>query len=70
MANWEISAFAEKHTTAEFDMIHPHDVVEKYAPDAATGKLGKGGEGDDDEEVDFSRGRVHHGRGGEAQQER
>ena len=40
---------------AEFDMIHPPDVVEKYAPDPVIGALGDGGEGDD-EENDFSEG--------------
>ena len=27
----------------EFDMIHPPDAVEKYAPDAVIGALGDGG---------------------------
>ena len=40
---------------AEFDMIHPPDVVEKYAPDPVIGALGDGGEGDDEED-DFSGG--------------
>ena len=40
---------------AEFDMIHPTDVVEKYAPDAVIGALGDGGE-EDDEEDDSSEG--------------
>ena len=31
-------------------MIHPPDVVEKYAPDATTGTLWEGGEDDGDEE--------------------
>ena len=47
---WVISTFAEKDTTAEFGMIHPPDVVEKYAPGATTGSLGEGGEDDDDED--------------------
>ena len=51
------SIFAEKDTTAEFDMIHPPDVVEKYAPDAQPAHLVK-------EEG------LHHGRSGEAQQEK
>ena len=51
-----ISTFAGKDATAEFDMIHPPDVVEKYAPDAVIGTLGDGGEDDDDEEDDSSEG--------------
>ena len=35
---------------AEFDIIHPLDVVEKYAPDAVIGTLGDGGEEDDEED--------------------
>ena len=35
---------------AEFDIIHPPDVVEKYALDAVIGALGDGGEGDDEED--------------------
>ena len=31
-----------KHATAEFDMIHPPDVVEKCAPDAIFGVVGSG----------------------------
>ena len=31
-----------KDPTGEFDMIHPPDVVEKYAPDAIFGVLGSG----------------------------
>ena len=42
--------FAGKDATAEFDMIHPLDVVEKYAPDAVIGTLGDSREDDDDEE--------------------
>ena len=34
----------------EFDIIHPPDVVEKYAPDAVIGALGDGREGDDKED--------------------
>merc|ERR1719453_3014614 len=41
-----IMTFAGKDATEEFDMIHPPDVIEKYAPDAIIGKLGGGG-GDD-----------------------
>merc|ERR1712007_403517 len=45
-----ILTFAGKDATEEFDMIHPPDVIEKYAPDAIIGKLGEGGgdEGEDD----------------------
>jgi len=35
-----ILTFAGKDATAEFDMIHPPDVVGKYAPDAIIGELG------------------------------
>merc|ERR1719195_1200349 len=35
-----ILTFAGKDATAEFDMIHPPDVVGKYAPDAVIGELG------------------------------
>merc|ERR1712050_5930 len=35
-----ILTFAGKDATAEFDMIHPPDVIEKYAPDAVIGHLG------------------------------
>merc|ERR1711985_46153 len=34
-----ILTFAGKDATAEFDMIHPPDVVEKYAPDAVIGTV-------------------------------
>merc|ERR1719188_1304598 len=36
-----ILTFGGKDATAEFDMIHPPDVVGKYAPDAIIGKLGE-----------------------------
>merc|ERR1711963_499858 len=42
-----ILTFAGKDATAEFDMIHPPDVIEKYAPDAVIGKIGGGGGGDE-----------------------
>merc|ERR1719224_74159 len=45
-----ILTFAGKDATEEFDMIHPPDVIEKYAPDAIIGKLGEGG-GDAEEET-------------------
>ena len=41
--------FAGKDATAEFNMIHPSDVVEKYAPDAVMGTLRDGGEDDSSE---------------------
>merc|ERR550532_1194774 len=51
-----ILTFAGKDATAEFDMIHPPDVVGKYAPDAIIGDVGGGGGGaeeeDDDDEDD------------------
>merc|ERR1719398_675257 len=47
-----ILTFAGKDATAEFDMIHPPDVVSKYAPDAIIGALGSGGGGGDDEDED------------------
>merc|ERR1719199_2479753 len=37
-----ILTFAGKDGTAEFDMIHPPDVISKYAPDAVIGVLGAG----------------------------
>jgi len=49
-----ILTFAGKDATAEFDMIHPPDVVGKYAPDAIIGKLGEGGGGGDEESEDES----------------
>jgi len=38
-----ILTFAGKDASEEFDMIHPPDVIEKYAPDAVIGKIGAGG---------------------------
>jgi cytochrome b involved in lipid metabolism len=35
-----IMTFAGKDATHEFNMIHPPDVIGKYAPDAVIGKLG------------------------------
>merc|ERR1712226_1534390 len=46
-----ILTFAGKDATAEFDMIHPPDVIEKYAPEAVIGALGEAG-GDEEEEDD------------------
>ena len=37
-----ILTFGGKDAATEFDMIHPPDVVEKYAPDAIFGVLGSG----------------------------
>merc|ERR1719330_121691 len=50
-----ILTFAGKDATAEFDMIHPPDVIGKYAPDACIGKLGEGG-GDEEEDDDVEAG--------------
>merc|ERR1711861_90242 len=44
-----ILTFAGKDATEEFNMIHPPDVIPKYAPDAIIGALGEGG-GDADED--------------------
>jgi succinate dehydrogenase/fumarate reductase flavoprotein subunit len=52
-----ILTFAGKDATAEFDMIHPPDVIEKYAPDAVIGHLGA------DEEVDVEIGGASSGGG-------
>merc|ERR1719159_1528092 len=41
-----ILTFAGKDASEEFNMIHPPDVVEKYAPDAVIGALGAGGGGE------------------------
>merc|ERR1719198_1362638 len=35
-----ILTFAGKDATEEFNMIHPPDVIGKYAPDAIIGELG------------------------------
>merc|ERR1719313_2723759 len=51
-----ILTFAGKDATEEFNMIHPPDVIPKYAPDAIIGELGGGGgeaaEEDDDDDDD------------------
>merc|ERR1712086_107653 len=39
-----ILTFAGKDATEEFNMIHPPDVIGKYAPDAIIGNLGGGGD--------------------------
>merc|ERR1712228_1109461 len=46
-----IVTFAGKDATEEFNMIHPPDVIGKYAPDVVIGMLGGGG-GDEEEEDD------------------
>merc|ERR1719277_1435277 len=40
-----ILTFAGKDATEEFNMIHPADVIGKYAPDAVIGRLEAGGGG-------------------------
>merc|ERR1719230_1869805 len=45
-----ILTFAGKDATEEFNMIHPPDVIPKYAPYAIIGVVGSGGGGDDDDE--------------------
>merc|ERR1719229_44795 len=45
-----ILTFAGKDASEEFDMIHPPDVIEKYAPDAIIGMVGSGGNDDDDDD--------------------
>jgi len=47
-----ILTFAGKDASAEFDMIHPPDVIEKYAPDAIIGQVGTGGAEEEDEVED------------------
>merc|ERR1719316_2246875 len=44
-----ILTFAGKDASEEFDMIHPPDVIGKYAPDAVIGQLGEGGDDEDDD---------------------
>merc|ERR1711998_284313 len=43
-----ILTFAGKDATEEFNMIHPPDVIGKYAPDAIIGVLGEGDDGGDE----------------------
>lgn len=45
-----ILTFGGKDATAEFDMIHPPGVVEKYFPEGIIGQLGGGGGDDESEE--------------------
>merc|ERR1712226_1748528 len=40
-----ILTFAGKDATEEFNMIHPPDVIGKYAPDSVIGEIGTGGGG-------------------------
>merc|ERR1719333_403585 len=40
-----ILTFAGKDASEEFNMIHPPDVIPKYAPDAVIGMIGTGGGG-------------------------
>lgn len=47
-----ILTFAGKDATEEFNMIHPPDVIPKYAPFAPIGTLGEGGGDDDDDDDD------------------
>merc|ERR1719265_1873500 len=45
-----ILTFAGKDATEEFNMIHPPDVIGKYAPDAVIGNLGGGADDGGEEE--------------------
>merc|ERR1711877_11397 len=47
-----ILTFAGKDATEEFNMIHPPDVIGKYAPDAVIGELGGGGGGEEEDDDD------------------
>merc|ERR1712061_825087 len=49
-----ILTFAGKDASEEFNMIHPPDVIPKYAPDAVIGTLGGAGGGDEDSDEDSS----------------
>merc|ERR1712190_52878 len=40
-----ILTFAGRDASEEFNMIHPPDVIPKYAPDAVIGEIGAGGGG-------------------------
>merc|ERR1719166_896974 len=40
-----ILTFAGRDASEEFNMIHPPDVIPKYAPDAVIGVIGSGGGG-------------------------
>jgi len=45
-----ILTFAGKDATEEFNMIHPPDVIGKYAPDVTIGDVGGGAAADDDDD--------------------
>merc|ERR1740130_1029143 len=47
-----ILTFAGKDATEEFNMIHPPDVIGKYAPDVTIGDVGGGAAADDDDDED------------------
>merc|ERR1740116_152941 len=51
-----ILTFAGKDATSEFDMIHPPDVIEKYAPDAVIGMLGSGAPAGGADDADVEKG--------------
>merc|ERR1719336_3310098 len=53
-----ILTFAGKDATEEFDMIHPPDVIQKYAPNAVIGVLGGGAPQQQDLEVGASTGKT------------
>jgi len=56
-----ILTFAGKDASAEFDMIHPPDVIEKYAPDAIIGELGGAEEEEEEEESEEEEAAVPNG---------
>merc|ERR1740116_29990 len=51
-----ILTFAGKDATSEFDMIHPPDVIEKYAPTAVIGMLGSGAPAGGADDADVEKG--------------
>merc|ERR1712149_59479 len=59
-----ILTFAGKDATEEFNMIHPPDVIGKYAPDAVIGALGDEEDDDDDDDDDDSEEEEEAGGGG------
>merc|ERR1712187_1054021 len=59
-----ILTFAGKDATEESNMIHPPDVIGKYAPDAVIGVLGEGGGDDEDDESDEEEEEEEGGGGG------
>merc|ERR1719156_135838 len=67
-----ILTFGGKDATEEFNMIHPPDVIPKYAPDAIIGTLGEGGgdaEDDDDDDDDEEEEEEAGGGGGYSMEE-